>query len=133
MPAKAREFTDKQRAEISNAGFLTQSQIAGMLEINYKTYQRMLEKDPIVMSIYKKQKAEKIKLVIGSLMDNILKGDPASTFFFLKTQAGWRENQQNRTLKAIEKIVALKEKDMLTPQEFAKLVTTTLESEQQYV
>ena len=67
MPAKAREFTDKQRAEISNAGFLTQSQIADMLEINYKTYQRMLEKDPVVLSIYKKQRAEKIKLVTSTL------------------------------------------------------------------
>ena len=128
MPAKARVFTDKQRVEISNAGFLTQSQIADMLEINYKTYQRMIEKDPLVLSIYKKQKAEKIKVVIGALFKNILKGDPVSIFFFLKTQAGWRENQQNRTLKAIEKIVALREKDMLTPQEFAKLVTSTLRS-----
>jgi hypothetical protein len=86
-----KEFTTKERAEIEKlAGFgLTHDQIAIFKKCDRNTLVKHcseeLERGKIVASI----------TVIEALFSNIKLGDPASIFFYLKTQCHWREKDRS--------------------------------------
>lgn len=89
-------FSDKQLREIERmARYLTQDQIADVLEISARTLRRRLRDDPRVLSAYKKGKGETIAAVARSLIFQALAGNTTAAIFFLKTQAGWRETDLN--------------------------------------
>ena len=75
----------------TNLGLL--GQIADHFGISVKTFQRVMERQPDVMTAYKKGKSSKIKYVASKLMDKINDGDLTAIIFFMKTQAGWTEKQ----------------------------------------
>lgn len=73
------------------ARYLTQDQIADVLEISSRTLRRRLSDDARVLSAYKKGKGETIAAVARSLIFQALNGNTTAAIFFLKCQAGWRE------------------------------------------
>jgi hypothetical protein len=87
-------LTDKQIAQIEAlAQYLTLEQIADHLGICRKTLLNKRNEHPEIEASYRKGKARAIAFTSKSLMKNIAAGKEASIIFFLKTQAGWKENK----------------------------------------
>ncbi len=87
------EITDEILDEIEKmaGNGLTQKQIAAFYHITPVTFIKMKKKDPRIMRVYKAGKSKAINEVSGILMEQIRSGNVPSIFFYLKTQAGWRE------------------------------------------
>ena len=92
MGRPARELTDDERAQVEAlAAYLTQDQIADYLGITRPTLAAIFGRDEDVSLRYKRGKAKAIGDVASGLLKKAREGDNASMFFYLKTQAGWRE------------------------------------------
>ena len=86
-------LTPDQVAEVSTlAAVLNQDQIADYFGISRPTFAAICERQPEVFLQYKKGKARAIGTVAKGLLQKAREGDTASAIFYLKTQAGWREN-----------------------------------------
>lgn len=91
--AKKIELTQKQKDQVEAlAKYLNQEQIADYLGITRKTFGRILKDDTDVFTQYKKGKSQAIHSAAKTVLDEIEKGNLVAAFFYLKTQAGWREN-----------------------------------------
>lgn len=93
-PAKPRQpkaITPDVRARVAEyAGLgLTWSQISGVLKVPERTLQRYCQQD------YNDGKAQKGAIAVAKLWQLVESGHPASVFFFLKTQMGWKETSKN--------------------------------------
>ena len=85
-------IANEQKEQIGNlAKTLTQEQIADFLGISRRTFIEMLNRDEELSAHYKKGKSEAIAGVAGHLLKNCAKGNVTAQIFFLKTQAGWTE------------------------------------------
>lgn len=84
------QITAEQRALIGElAGYgLTWDQIASVLKLNKRTLQRHCQDD------YDNGKNVAIGMAAGQLYKKVMSGHPASIFFYLKTQAGWKETNK---------------------------------------
>jgi len=84
------QITAEQRALIGElAGYgLTWDQIASVLKLNKRTLQRHCQED------YDNGKNVAIGMAAGQLYKKVMAGHPASIFFYLKTQAGWKETNK---------------------------------------
>ena len=95
MPRPRIELTESQISEVETlAAVLNQSQIADYFGMAHRTFQSILEREESVYASYKKGKAKAINMVAQGLLQKALGGDTASAIFYLKTQAGWRETDQ---------------------------------------
>ena len=85
-------LTDDQRAQVEAlAAYLSQDQIADYFGITRPTFAAMIERDPDISLRYKRGKAKAVGTVAQGLLQKARSGDTASSIFYLKTQAGWRE------------------------------------------
>ena len=85
-------ISDDQKERIGNlAKTLTQEQIADFLGISRRTFIEMLNRDEELSAQYKKGKSQAIAGVGQHLLKNCADGNVAAQIFFLKTQAGWSE------------------------------------------
>lgn len=84
------QITADQRALVAElAGYgLTWAQIASALKLNVRTLQRHCQED------YDNGKNIAIGMAAGQLYKKVMSGHPASIFFYLKTQAGWKETNK---------------------------------------
>ncbi|WP_235199955.1 hypothetical protein [Pseudomonas monteilii] len=84
------EITADQRVLIAElAGYgLTWDQISSVLKLNKRTLQRHCQED------YDNGKNVAIGMAAGQLYKKVMAGHPASIFFYLKTQAGWKETNK---------------------------------------
>ena len=87
MARPTKEPTDEQRKQVQTlAGYgLSQEQIARMLGLHRNTLKKHCAKE------LEMGKDMAYTQALNSLFSNIKKGKEASIFFYLKTQAGWRE------------------------------------------
>lgn len=76
------------------AAYLTLQQIADHFGMARSTFCKLMEDDPDLRARYDMGRAKVIAEVGEKLLEKIRKGDTASIFFFLKTQAGWRETNK---------------------------------------
>ncbi|SOD15955.1 hypothetical protein [Nitrosomonas ureae] len=96
-PKPPKVLDDKQLEHLEAlSGYLTIPQIADYFMISERTFNRIINRQPEAMARYKKGKANKIVGAVTCLRKNIELGKEASIFFFLKTQAGWSENNFNQ-------------------------------------
>lgn len=105
-------ITEKQLLEIEEMAVgMTIEQIANYFGFCRDTFYNICERNPAVLRHYKKGKSVMIKETVGHLMSKIREGDSASIFFYLKTQAGWRETKdinisnEDGSLRPIKQIV----------------------------
>ncbi|EAQ26809.1 hypothetical protein [Roseovarius sp. 217] len=82
---------DQVREVETLAALLNQDQIADYFGIARNTFRAICDRDPDVLARYKKGKAKAIAHVANGLLQRARNGDTASSIFYLKTQAGWRE------------------------------------------
>lgn len=73
---------------------LTVEQMAAYFGISKSTFYNACKRQPELIGRYKKGKSRRIAQVVSKLYEKIEDGDTACTIFYLKTQAGWREQEQ---------------------------------------
>lgn len=78
------------------ARVLTREQIAAFFGMSAVTFYAICQRQPEVSDAYQKGRAEAVGDVGRSLLARALEGDTASAIFYLKTQAGWREQKDVR-------------------------------------
>lgn len=82
---------DQCREVETLAALLNQDQIADYFGIARNTFRAICNRDEEVLARYKKGKAKAIAHVANGLLQKARAGDTTSAIFYLKTQAGWRE------------------------------------------
>lgn len=92
------ELTDEQIADLESvSAVLTQKQLADYLGIARSTFNEILKRDEVVFGQYKKGKAKVISQIANNLVNKALDGDITAQIFYLKTQAGWKEQDEQIT------------------------------------
>jgi hypothetical protein len=92
MPRPKKTLTGDQAAQVEAlAAYLTQEQIADYFGIARNTFARIVAEDETVFERYKRGKAKAIGTAAKTVLDAIRDGNLTAAFFYLKTQAGWRE------------------------------------------
>lgn len=96
MGGKRIDFpTDEHLAQIEALGaFLSIEQICEYFGISKTTFYARVKEDERIAERYKKGRARAIASVAQGLLKDAIEGDNACRFFYLKTQAGWRETAQ---------------------------------------
>lgn len=90
-----KKLTDSQLNDVEKlAAVLTVDQLADFLSIGRTTFYRMMERQPDISVRYKNGKAKAITGVSKGLLQRALEGELAAQIFYLKTQAGWREQKE---------------------------------------
>jgi len=88
-------LTDEQMIQLEALSeALNQDQIADYFGICRKTFYEMMERDPLISTRYQKGRAKTIAGVGGNLISQARNGNTAAAIFYLKTQAGWREEKE---------------------------------------
>ena len=86
---------------------LTVEQMANYFNIGKTTFYAVCKRQPELMERYKRGKSKRIQQVVSKLYEKIEDGDTACTIFYLKTQAGWKEQEvQTTELPAINIILS---------------------------
>lgn len=97
-------FDEKQMAQVEAlASVLTLEQMSDYFGIARNTFRAVCERQPEVLEHYKKGKARAIGNVAKNLLTIANEGNLTAIIFYLKTQAGWREQAEE-----IEEKTALK-------------------------
>lgn len=92
MPRPKKTLTAEQAIQVEAlAAYLTQDQIADYFGIARNTFARIVNEDGDVFERYKRGKAKAIGSAAKTVLDAIRDGNLTAAFFYLKTQAGWRE------------------------------------------
>ena len=108
MARPRKTLTPAQVTEVETlAAVLNQEQIADYFGFSQDTFQRMMERDAEVMRSYKRGKAKAIGSIGANLIGQAKSGNVAAAIFYLKTQAGWREQQNDVPLDAAAALIAL--------------------------
>ena len=88
-------FDEKQMAQVEAlASVLTLEQMSDYFGIARNTFNAVCERQPEVLEHYKKGKAKAIGNVAKNLLTIANKGNLTAIIFYLKTQAGWREQAE---------------------------------------
>lgn len=91
-----RFLTPEQVSQVEAlASVLSIEQVADYLGMSKTTFYAIMERDPAVCERYKKGKARAIGAVAQGLLKKARDGDTTSAIFYLKTQAGWKEKQDD--------------------------------------
>lgn len=92
-PAKV--LDDDQLREVETlAAVLNTDQIADYFGISRTTFYEMRKRDDRLSEHYKKGQAKAIAGIGSNLISQAKSGNTAAAIFYLKTQAGWKEAQQ---------------------------------------
>lgn len=95
MARPQKTLDDKQIAQVEAlASVLTLEQIADYFGISRPTFNAICERQPEVFLHYKKGKSKAIANVAKNLIQQAQDGNTTAIIFYLKTQAGWKETEQ---------------------------------------
>jgi len=87
------EFTPEQTAQLEAlSAVLTKRQIADYFNISETTLRAIEDRQPEVFDAYKKGRAKAFAGMGQNLMKMAQAGNVAANIFYLKTQAGWKED-----------------------------------------
>jgi hypothetical protein len=96
---------------------LTVEQMANYFNIGKTTFYAVCKRQPELMERYKRGKSKRIQQVVSKLYEKIEDGDTACTIFYLKTQAGWKEQEVQTTELPAINIILANETDDTTDQD----------------
>ena len=89
-------FDDTQIAQVEAlAAVLSKKQLADYMDVSETTFREIEARQPDVFDAYKRGKAKAIGSIGQSLIQQAKNGNIAAAIFYLKTQAGWREADQD--------------------------------------
>ena len=93
-----KKLNSEQLSQVEALGaVLSIEQIADYFGMAKNTFYAIMERQPGVSERYKKGKARAIGSVAKGLLQKAQSGDTASAIFYLKTQAGWREQKEEKS------------------------------------
>lgn len=100
-------FDEAQTAQVEAlAAVLSKGQMADYFGISENTFREIEERQPEVSEAYKRGKAKAIGNVAKNLISQAQMGNITAAIFYLKTQAGWKEDKEaERDLPPINVIV----------------------------
>ena len=86
---------DQEQTELVEklAAVLTKSQLSDYMGISENTFRAVELRQSEVFEGYKRGKAKAIAAVAGNLFNQATQGNVSASMFYLKTQAGWREQE----------------------------------------
>tara|TARA_R100000935_G_C2728232_1_gene120825 strand:- start:64 stop:444 length:381 start_codon:yes stop_codon:yes gene_type:complete len=88
------DFTLEQITQLEAlAAVLTKGQIADYFGISETTFRAIEERQPEVSDAYKKGRVKQCASMGSNLIQLAKAGNVAANIFYLKTQAGWKEEQ----------------------------------------
>lgn len=90
------ELTDAQIIEVGAlSAVLNTEQIADYFGISHVTFKAIRDRDERVSFAYKNGKAKAIASIGSNLISQAKSGNTSAAVFYLKTQAGWKEDRGN--------------------------------------
>lgn len=93
-------FDEEQTAMVERlAAVLSKGQLADYFGISETTLRAIEDRQPEVSDAYKRGKGRAIAGVAGNLINQAQNGNVTAAIFYLKTQAGWKE-QDTTTISA---------------------------------
>lgn len=100
-------FNEQQVSQVETlAAVLSKAQLSDYFSISENTFREVEERQPEVSEAYKRGKAKAIGNVAGNLIAQAKAGNVSAAIFYLKTQAGWKEDKEaERDLPPINIIV----------------------------
>jgi len=88
-------FDEAQTAQVEAlAAVLSKGQMADYFSISENTLREIEERQPEVSEAYKRGKAKAIGNVAKNLISQAQMGNISAAIFYLKTQAGWKEDKE---------------------------------------
>ena len=88
------EFTPEQITQLEAlSAVLTKGQIADYFGISETTLRAIEQRQPEVSDAYKKGRVKQFASMGSNLIQLAKKGNVAANIFYLKTQAGWKEQE----------------------------------------
>jgi DNA-binding XRE family transcriptional regulator len=88
-------FTEDKIIQVEKlASVLSKAQLADYLNISENTFRAIEERQPEVSEAYKRGKAKAIGNVATNLIQQAQAGNTTAAIFYLKTQAGWKEDKE---------------------------------------
>jgi len=106
-------FDEAQTAQVEAlAAVLSKKQMADYFCMSETTLREIEKRQPEVSDAYKKGRAKAIGNVAKNLITKAQEGNMTAAIFYLKTQAGWRENQ--------EEVIELPQMQVITASEADK-------------
>lgn len=91
-------LSEKQIIELKAlAAVLSKGQLADYFGISETTLREIEARQPDVSDAYKKGRARAIASVGGNLIGQAKSGNTSAAIFYLKTQAGWKETQDDKS------------------------------------
>lgn len=91
------KFSAKQIKQVETLAEygLTQQQIAHALGYAKRTTEKIIAEDERAKAAYKSGRARGINAIAKTVYRKAMEGNVACAFFYLKTQAGWRETERH--------------------------------------
>ena len=90
-------FDETQIAQVEAlAAVLSKKQLADYMNVGETTFREIEGRQPEVLDAYKRGKAKAISRMGQSLIMQAEDGNTSAAIFYLKTQAGWRETEQEQ-------------------------------------
>jgi hypothetical protein len=90
-------FDEAQIAQVEAlAAVMSKRQLCDNMSVGETTFREIEGRQPEVSDAYKKGKAKAIGSVGQSLIQQARDGNITAAIFYLKTQAGWRETEQEQ-------------------------------------
>ena len=91
-------LTDEQIIELQAlSAVLNKNQLADYFGVSHVTLLAIEKRQPEVSLSYKRGKAKAIASIGNNLISQASSGNTAAAIFYLKTQAGWRETQEDKS------------------------------------
>jgi hypothetical protein len=91
-------FDEAQIAQVEAlAAVMSKRQICDYMSVGETTFREIEGRQPEVSDAYKRGKAKAIGSIGQSLIQQAKNGNIAAAIFYLKTQAGWRETEQEQS------------------------------------
>jgi len=88
------EFTPEQITQLEAlAAVLTKGQVADYFNISETTLRAIEQRQPEVFDAYKKGRVKQCVAMGSNLIQLAKAGNVAANIFYLKTQAGWKEQE----------------------------------------
>ncbi len=85
-------FDEDQTAMVERlASVLSKGQLADYFGISETTFREVEKRQPEVSVAYQKGRGKAIASVAGNLVNQAQNGNTTAAIFYLKTQAGWKE------------------------------------------
>jgi hypothetical protein len=89
------------------AAVLTKAQLADYYGISETTFRAIEERQPEVSDAYKKGKGKAIASVAGNLVNQAQNGNTTAAIFYLKTQAGWKEQDTTTISTSTDNVIQI--------------------------